>query len=245
MLRKLNVAYVVIDDPTEKAGSIPFLASGFLDRTGEIIYQGRSARAIRLLAAGEQPSRRIVPTRQTAESSAYSPGLLESLDPTFEHGPSPGSPWQPARAGNRPPVVGSEPRYYQPAREGQRALYVSLPGPSDSRPGREAAAAFPKAAVRVEPGKTYEFSFDLLCSGLYVTPLIRLRFTADDPAGRSLTTLAVTAVCDATWRRLAADVTVPEGATGLYPEFGVSFAGSFAYARYMELDRLSLKPLPQ
>ena len=57
MLRKLDIAYVVIDDPSEHAHTLPFVASGFLDRAGEIVYQGRSATAIRLLAPGERPAR--------------------------------------------------------------------------------------------------------------------------------------------------------------------------------------------
>ncbi len=70
MLRKLDIAYVVVDDSTERPRTLPFLASGFLDRAGEILYQGRSATAIRLLAPGERPSRQVV---QTWSESADTP----------------------------------------------------------------------------------------------------------------------------------------------------------------------------
>jgi hypothetical protein len=120
---------------------------------------------------------------------------------------------------------------------------VSLPGPSNGREGGEASAAFPKATVRVEPGRAYEFSFDVLCSGLYVTPLITLHFTGTGVSNLGVTSVAANVVCDVTWRRLRAELTVPEGATGLYPEFGFTFTGDFAYARYVELDRLALVPL--
>jgi 4-amino-4-deoxy-L-arabinose transferase-like glycosyltransferase len=243
MLRKLDIAYVVIDDPLEKARTLPFVASGFLDRAGEILYHGRSATAIRLLAPGERPSRQIVQAQPQAEGAPYQPGVFEAVDPTFENGPSPDSPWEPVFSPGKPILnVGSDPRSYQPAKEGKRALYVSLPGPSDDRKGGEASAAFPKATVRVEPGRAYEFSFDMLCSGLYVTPVIKLHFSGAGAAGQSVATVAVNAACDAKWRRLRADLTVPEGATGLYPEFGFTFTGDFAYARYVELDRLALAP---
>lgn len=245
MLRKLDIAYVVIDDPSEHAHTLPFVASGFLDRAGEIVYQGRSATAIRLLAPGERPARQVVQARHAAEDAPYRPGILEAIDPTFENGSSPGSLWEPVRAGKRIPDVGCDPLGYPPAKEGKRALHVSLPGPSDDRQERQASAAFPKATVRVEPGRAYQFSFDVLCSGLYVTPLINLHFTGTGVSDLSVTSVAASVVCDTKWRRLRADLTVPEGATGLYPEFGITFTGDFAYARYVELDRLALVPLPR
>ena len=245
MLQKLDVAYVVIDDPTEQTRNIPLLTSGFLDRGGEIIYQGRSATAVRLLAPGERVSRQIVHAQQLAEGSPYRPGVFEAIDPTFESSPSPGSHWEPVSAGKRSLNVGSDPGGYPPAKEGKRALYVSLPGPSDTSQGSEASAAFPKATVRVEPGRAYEFSFDVLCSGLYVTPLIKLHFSREATAVPGVVSVAVNAACDATWRRVKADLIVPEGATGLYPEFGVSFTGDFEYARFVELDRLALTALPR
>ncbi len=241
ILRKLDIAYVVVDDPTEAAATIPFLASGFLDRAGEILYQGRGATAIRLLAPGEKPSGRIVPARLVSADTPYRPGILEGVDPTFENGLSPASPWKPAAA--QGVDVGSDPLGYPPAAEGRRALHVALPGPSQARQNRDAMAAFPGARVQVEPGQTYGFSFDVLCSGLYVTPLINLRFTGRDGDNGTSTRVAVNATCDARWRRLGANVTAPEGATGVYPEFGFTFTGDFEYARYVELDRLGLVPL--
>jgi hypothetical protein len=168
--------------------------------------------------------------------------LLEAIDPAFENGASPASPWASA-AGRKDLKVGSDSVGYPPAAEGKRALHVSLPGPSGASRNGEASAAFPKARVPVEPGGAYEFSFDVLCSGLYVTPLVNLHFTSADESKRSVTRVAVGAACDATWRRFRAEVTVPEGATVLYPEFGFTFSGDFAYARYVELDRLGLVPL--
>ncbi len=127
--------------------------------------------AIRLLAAGERPSRQIVQSRIQDESTPYRAGILASVDPAFENGSSPGSTWDhPVLSGKTVPNAGTDPEGYQPPKEGKRALYVSLPGPSGGREGSEASATFPKASVPVEPGRTYEFSFDLLCSGLYVTP---------------------------------------------------------------------------
>jgi len=130
MLGKLNIAYVVIDDPTEAAPTIPFLASGFLDRAGEILYQGRSATAIRLLAPGERPSQRIVPACPESADTPYRPGILKAVDPTFENGLSPTSPWKPAAAQGLD--VGSDRLGYPPAAEGRRALHVGLPGPSQA-----------------------------------------------------------------------------------------------------------------
>jgi len=241
MLRKLDIAYVVIDDPAEEAPTIPFLASGFLDRAGEILYQGRGATAIRLLAPGERPSRRTVPARLVSADTPYRPGILKAVDPTFENGLSPASPWKPAATQGLD--VGSNPLGYLPAAEERRALHVALPGPSQARQNRDALAAFPGARVQVEPGKTYEFSLDVLCSGLYVTPLINLRFTGRDGDNGTLTRVAANAPCDARWRRFRADVTAPEGATGVYPEFGFTFTGDFTNARFVELDRLGLVPL--
>ena len=238
MLRKLRVAYVVIDDPKEQARTTPLISSGFLERGGEIIYEGRNATAIRLLAPGERPSRQIVQARRKDDDNSYVPGILESVDPTFENGPSAGSPWNPARASIL--NVASDSQGYPPAKEGLRALHLSLPGPSGDREKREASASFPKAAVPVEPGRTYEFSFDLLCSGLYVTPLINVHFIGADASSRGVTTLATNALCDTTWQRLGAELTVPDGAVDLYPEFGFTFTGAFAYARYVEFDRLGL-----
>ena len=55
--------------------------------------------------------------------------------------------------------------------------------------------------------------------------------------------MAVNAPCDVKWRRLRADVTAPEGATGVYPEFGFAFTDDSASARFVEVDRLGLVPL--
>jgi hypothetical protein len=243
MLRKLDVAYVVIDDPSEQGHTLPFVASGFLDRAGEILYQGRSATAIRLLAPGERPTRQIVQAWPETASTPYRPGILEAIDPTFENGLSPTSPWESGAGSSQHLNVGSDPLGYPPAAEGKRALHISLPGPSSALRNRDVSAAFPKATVQVEPGRTYEFSFDVLCSGLYVTPLVNLHFTGADPSSRSVARISVNAACDARWRRLKTDLTAPQGATGLYPEFGLTFTGDFAYARYVELDRLGLVPL--
>jgi len=38
-------------------------------------------------------------------------------------------------------------------------------------------------------------------------------------------------------------VTAPEGATGVYPEFGFAFTDDSASARFVEVDRLGLVPL--
>ena len=115
MLRKLDIAYVVIDDPMEQAHTLPLVGSGFLDRAGEIVYHGRSATAIRLLAPGERPARQIVQARPQAEGAPCRPGIFEAADPTFENGPSPGSPWEPVCAGKRILNVGCDPQGYQPA----------------------------------------------------------------------------------------------------------------------------------
>ena len=128
MLRKLDIAYVVIDNSTQRPRTLPFVASGFLDRTGEILYQDRSATAIRLLAPGERPSGRLHP-RMIAP--ALPARQFKGREP--EPHPAPGT----RHGRSRPTTQRDEPRF--PAAQSpagvlsSRGCFRTRPGPDTTR----------------------------------------------------------------------------------------------------------------
>jgi hypothetical protein len=242
-LRELGIGFVVVDSSSVAVAEIPFVNSGFLDRAGEVLYAGRSVTAIKILGPGEARRRNVVRAQQPAGDVPYRPGLLEPLDPGFERAVGAESAWAPGWVSRPGLAIGRDTNGYPAASEGQGALHINLPGPSDDRQGQVAAAAFPKAAVRVEPGRTYVFSYDLLCSGLIQAPLVTLRFAGSGGVDAGAVEIVSDAACDTQWRRLRATFAVPDGGTLLSPEFGFTFRGEFPYARYLELDRLGLELL--
>lgn len=242
-LGKLDVDHIIIDDSTGEAAAMPFVASGFLARNGQLVYQGLRSVAVRILAPGEHPTHSIVWTQVVSEDATYQPGILAGIDPTFEGNPSSGSAWKSVHMVRRDLDIGMDPKGYRPPAEGSGALHVSLPGPSGAQEEREASAEFPLAVAAIEPARTYEFSFDLLCSGLNVRPMVRVHFTGPDNRLLNMTAVAVDATCDSTWKRFSANLPAPQGATGVFPEFGFTFAREFDYARFVEFDRLGLVPV--